>query len=273
MPTLIVGDEHRIRQVLSNYVGNAIKFTDHGRVVVGAEATPVAGEAPEMLLHLRVRDTGIGVPEDRMNRLFKTFSQVDSSTTRRYGGTGLGLAIVKRLADMMGGEAWAESTEGEGSVFHFTARLAAVAPAAPSVLPAPSRYPDVDRGLKVLIAEDTESNRVLMLATLRRVGLTADVVPDGAQAVRATVAAAAAGTPYDVILMDVQMPVMDGIAATKAIRAALAPEHQPRIVAVTADALAGDRETCLRAGMDDYLAKPFSPQRFAALLAPVATSA
>ncbi len=272
MPALLLGDEHRIRQVLSNYVGNAIKFTDRGHVVVAADVTPVPECAPEVLLHIQVRDTGIGIPVDRMDRLFKTFSQVDSSTTRRYGGTGLGLAIVKRLADVMGGEAWAESTEGEGSVFHFTARLAAAAPVAPPPS-ARAAYPDVDRSLRILIAEDTESNRVLMLATLRRVGLTAVVVPDGAQAVRAVVAAAAAGTPYDVVLMDVQMPVMDGLAATKALRAALAPEQQPRIIAVTADALAGDRETCLRAGMDDYLAKPFSPQRFADLLVGVKEAA
>ena len=262
VPALVMGDEHRIRQVLTNYIGNAVKFTARGGVSVAARVEPAPGETSAVMLHVSVRDTGIGIPKDRMDRLFKTFSQVDASTTRKYGGTGLGLAIVKRLAEMMGGEAWAESAEGEGSTFHFTARVERVGPSTATAQPTRQAYPALNPALRILLAEDTESNQTLVLATLRRVGLTADVVGDGAEAVSAVTVAAHAGTPYDVVLMDVQMPVMDGLDATRAIRAALGAAHQPRIIAVTADALAGDRERCLRAGMDDYLSKPFKPIQF-----------
>ncbi len=266
VPALVVGDEHRIRQVLVNYVGNALKFTERGLVEVSVQGAPVAEGAAEVLLHIRVRDSGIGIPEERMDRLFKTFSQVDSSTTRRYGGTGLGLAIVKRLAELVGGHAWAESVVGQGSVFHFTARLETAALERPTREPGQSATPEVDRNMRILLAEDTESNKRLIQATLAHIGLAANVVSDGLQAVAAVVAAAGAGTPYDVVLMDVQMPVMDGIVAAREMRVALPEHQQPHIIAVTADALIGDRKRCLRAGVDDYLSKPFKPADFASAL-------
>ncbi len=183
VPRLMVGDEHRIRQVLSNYISNAVKFTDHGMVDVSLHVDPAAEAADKMLLHVSVTDTGIGIPEDRMDRLFKTFSQVDASTTRKYGGTGLGLAIVKRLADLMGGKAWAESVVGQGSVFHFTALVGTTALKSPTREPMQSAYPELDHSMRILLAEDTESNQTLIQATLKRMGLTADVVSDGLQAV------------------------------------------------------------------------------------------
>ncbi|MCC6629950.1 MAG: response regulator [Chloroflexi bacterium] len=393
IPPVIVGDVTRLRQVLVNLVGNAIKFTEAGEVVVTITTDAVA-DAPARgtVLHVAVRDTGIGIPADRMDLLFQSFRQVDASTTRRFGGTGLGLAISKRLSELMGGTMWAESEVGVGSTFHFTIR----APAAPAPAHAyqaaqqpalqdrrvlivddnatnrrilaqhlarwqmtshatdsprealallltgepfdvallDMQMPEMDglmlaralqkgpapaaqvplillsslgrteihgeqarfaailtkpvkpsalfdalmtlwsgqprrvtaatadmsrfdatmaqqRPLRLLLAEDNATNQKLALRLLERLGYQADVVADGREAF-----AAIARQTYDVVLMDVQMPELDGLEATSQVRARLPGERQPYIIAMTANAMAGDRERCLAAGMDDYISKP-----------------
>ncbi len=394
-PETIVGDETRLRQVLVNLLSNAVKFTDQGEVVVSvnSEQLDAAAGRPQYMLHFSVRDTGIGIPADRMDRLFQSFSQVDASTTRRYGGTGLGLAISKRLSEMMGGDMWVESTVGEGSTFHFTIRATAV--------PGPTRaylddtqpalagkrilivddnatnrrilvrqaemwhmqphetgspfealawvsggepfdvaildmqMPDMDGltlarkihhlarplsdlplimltslgrreieadmhefvaylnkplkpatlfdtlvnlftngpavvdhhagapvvqfdsrmaemlPLRILLAEDNDTNQKLALRILARMGYRADVAANGLEVLEAV-----ARQQYDVILMDVQMPELDGLETTRRLRRTAALQTQPYVVAMTANAMRGDRERCLAAGMDDYVSKP-----------------
>jgi GAF domain-containing protein/CheY-like chemotaxis protein/HPt (histidine-containing phosphotransfer) domain-containing protein len=389
LPAGLNGDVTRFRQVLVNLLGNAVKFTDAGEVVLTAEP----GDRPGVV-HVAVRDTGIGIPADRVHRLFEEFSQLDSSTTRKYGGTGLGLAVSRRLAELMGGTMWVESVASEGSTFHFTitaeaaevpsraaaagvprelagkrvlvvddnainrrildlqtaawglactavesgaAALALVESAAPfdlaildmhmpgmdgadlaralrarlpdlplvlytslggdeidplfvAVLAKPvkqsqlfdllvsllgdgSPEPVLDEQaatssplgerhpLRILLAEDNTVNQQIALLVLDAMGYRADVAANGREAVEAV-----ARLPYDLVLMDVQMPEMDGLEATRRIRSGAATA-QPRIVAMTANALQGDREACLAAGMDDYLAKPIRPEELAAALA------
>jgi signal transduction histidine kinase/DNA-binding response OmpR family regulator len=399
MPRLVVGDAARLRQVLVNLLANAIKFTTAGEVGVTVSARRLEGSRREV--HFAVRDTGIGIPKDRFDRLFKVFSQVDVSTTRRYGGTGLGLAISKRLSELMGGRIWAESEPGKGSTFHFTivadevealeraaadreqpelagkrvlivddnasnrlllklqterwgmrardtnspavalewivqgdpfdvalldyqmpemdgialareirAARGAHAPvlillsstgqvAGPSAhanagfaagLSKPLRLshlrdrlletvgdrrdtsagavPPVARDvgspvpLRILLAEDNAINQKVALRLLERLGYGADVVGDGRQAL-----ARLDHAVYDVILMDVQMPEMDGLEASRAICARWAASERPRIIAMTAEAMQGDRDNCLAAGMDDYIVKPVTLDRLAAALA------
>jgi signal transduction histidine kinase/CheY-like chemotaxis protein/HPt (histidine-containing phosphotransfer) domain-containing protein len=385
VPLAVVGDVTRLRQVLVNLLSNAVKFTEHGEVVLDAH---LAGDGA---LVFAVRDTGIGIPADRLDRLFRSFSQVDASTTRMYGGTGLGLAISRRIAEAMGGTITVESTPGEGSVFALTVSLprgeqtvdALAAP--PAELPgrhalvvddnatnreilrrqltawgmsvevhadgaaalaavdaggaydvvlldmhmpgmdgvalakelraregtrdlplllltslgsrpaeagalgllhltkpvkaaalqtvvasalgasrAPAKAetaPVLQRHLRVLLAEDNVVNQRVALLMLDRLGYRADVVANGIEAVQAVTS-----TPYDVVLMDVQMPELDGVGATQRLRAQLPPERQPRIIAMTAGALAEDRKRCLAAGMDDFLGKPVRREELAAAL-------
>jgi PAS domain S-box-containing protein len=397
MPRLVVGDAARLRQVLINLLANAIKFTPAGEVGVTVSARRLEGSHRE--IHFAVRDTGIGIPKNRFDRLFKVFSQVDVSTTRRYGGTGLGLAISKRLTELMGGRIWAESEPGKGSTFHFTiladeveaAQRAAngeqrelagkrvlivddnasnrlllklqterwgmrardtsspavalkwIAQGDPfDVALLDYQMPEMDgvalareiratrgvhapvlillsssgqslasahadagfaaglskplrlshlrdrlletigeqrdtsasavaavvRGvgspvpLRILLAEDNAINQRVALGLLERLGYRADVVGDGRQAL-----ARLDHAPYDVILMDVQMPEMDGLEASRAICARWAASERPRIIAMTAEAMEGDRDKCLAAGMDDYIAKPVTLERLAAALA------
>jgi CheY-like chemotaxis protein/HPt (histidine-containing phosphotransfer) domain-containing protein len=403
-PAAFIGDPTRLRQILGNLLTNAVKFTGVGEVVlsVGCEEIPDGGEGPggrRYRLNFAVRDTGIGIPADRMDRLFQSFSQVDASTTRRYGGTGLGLAISKRLSEMMGGRMWAESRPGAGSTFHFTV----TAEAAPSpVEPAPRlgelkgkrllvvddnatnrevvrrqstewgmtardtgsptealewirrgdlfdvaildlqmpemdgltlareirrsrdarslplvlltslgrRKEDLDAGvefgayltkpikasqlfealiglfgradesvatpsdeagergkaeqacLRILVAEDNEVNQKLTLLLLGKMGYAADLAANGLEALEAL-----RRERYDVILMDVEMPVMDGLEASRSIHREWPRNERPRIIAMTANAMQGDRETCLAAGMDDYLSKPIHADELAAALA------
>jgi CheY-like chemotaxis protein len=210
-----------------------------------------------MELQFSVRDTGIGISGDRMHRLFRAFSQADSSTARLYGGTGLGLAISQRLVEALGGQIWVESRVGEGSTFRFTIRCR---------IADPGRLPDQARDgeaglpeaglpslppLRILVAEDNVINQKVILLMLQRLGYSADVAADGEETLDAL-----RRQRYDVILMDVQMPGMDGLEATRRIRSGWPAAEQPRIVAVTANALYEDREACLAAGMDDYLSKP-----------------
>jgi PAS domain S-box-containing protein len=402
-PVAIVGDATRLRQILVNLLTNAVKFTDEGEVVLWVDSQRVAGDdgsgAETWELHFAVRDTGIGIPEEGIERLFHSFSQVDASTTRRYGGTGLGLAISKRLSEMMGGTMWAESEVGKGSVFHFTIKAQT---AGAGELEAPREYPqlrgkrllvvddnavnrevlrrqasawgmlvretgsprealewirrgdpfdaaildmqmpdmdgfalareirrsrderifplvmltslgrgrDVDEGvdfaaqltkpikasqlyealmrafgeiseevvpveagggrglasterapLKILLADDNVVNQQLALALLEKMGYRADVVVNGAEVLDAL-----ARQRYDVVLMDVEMPVMDGLEASRRINQQWPASERPRIIAMTANAMEGDREICLAAGMDDYLSKPIRRAELAAAL-------
>jgi PAS domain S-box-containing protein len=400
-PPALVGDPTRLRQILINLVGNAVKFTDVGEVVVTVDSTPAEDE--RHVLHFAVRDTGIGIPAERIQSLFESFTQVDASTTRRYGGTGLGLAISKRLAELMDGSMWVESEPGAGSTFHFTitaetapalvrtpeeaaqpqlagSRLLIVddnatnrrilvghaeswgmqarATASPrealewvrggepfdlavvdmqmpeldgvqlareirrnrdahslplvlltslgrrsndpdaralfaATLTKPIKPSQLYNGLvtvlhpevatagasaaapepaaraatRILLAEDNEVNRKLALALLARMGYEADVARDGLEALSALSQRA-----YDVVLMDVEMPELDGLEATRRIRSEFPADRQPRIIAMTANAMAGDRDRCREAGMDDYVSKPVRPEALAAALANVVPS-
>jgi len=244
LPQWLQGDGLRLTQVLTNLVGNALKFTHHGGVTVTLEMSDDA-----TMLECVVQDTGIGIPPDRVNSLFERFSQVDSSITRRYGGTGLGLAICKHLVEGMGGTIGVRSKMHEGST--FTVRIPAPvaqpeAPAQGNPAPAAPR-----RELRVLLVEDNAVNQLLAMTMLNKLGYQGDLAADGAEALERV-----KSVDYDVVLMDMQMPRMDGLTATRAIRQ-LPLAHQPRIVALTANAMDADRETCLQAGMDDFLAKPF----------------
>ena len=251
-----LGPADRVRQVLVNLLGNAVKFTPAGSVTLAV----TTGDGPD-LIRFDVTDTGIGIPADRMDRLFQTFSQVDASTTRQYGGTGLGLAICKQLATLMGGTIGVRSTAGRGATFWFTARLPTAAPAAP-VAPAVGSAAAA-AGARILVAEDNDVNQFVVGEMLRRLGHVPTLVGDGRAAVEAL-----AGGGYDLVLLDCQMPVLDGFGAAAAIRSAEATTGRPRVpvLALTANAIKGDRERCLLAGMDDYLTKPIDAKQLAAKL-------
>src|SRR3954470_21177915 len=251
LPEYVLGDAVRLRQALSNLVANAVKFTTRGTVVVKVEA---AGHK----IRFAVEDTGIGVDATAGERLFQSFSQADASTTRRFGGTGLGLAIVRHLASLMGGEAGFENCEGGGSRFYFEAGL----PAAEPAQRAASREKIAARPAKILLAEDDTVNSMITSAFLRDAGHEVDVARDGQEAVEACRRGA-----YDLVLMDCQMPNLDGFEATREIRRREGEGRRLPVVALTASSLAGDREKCLAAGMDDHLGKPIDPEELAATLA------
>ncbi len=259
VPEELVGDPGRLRQVLVNLVGNAIKFTEAGEVNVRVDVE--ARDADRAILHVAVTDTGIGIPVEKQVEIFEAFAQADSSTTRRYDGTGLGLTISSKLVEMMGGRIWVESEPGSGSTFHFTVRfgLGEIAPTGGSPWMARDRTERVpsDRRRRVLLAEDNPVNRKVAVAVLEKRGHEVVAVVNGLEAI-----AAAGSQPFDVVLMDVRMPEMNGYEATAAIREAEATTgaHVP-IIAMTAHAMAGDRERCLEAGMDGYVAKPISADR------------
>jgi signal transduction histidine kinase/ActR/RegA family two-component response regulator len=266
VPSLIVSDANRVRQILVNLLGNAVKFTDSGSVSV--EVFAAIKPASELFeLHFTVKDTGIGIPSDRLDRLFKSFSQVDASTSRRYGGTGLGLAICRLLAELLGGRIWVESEAGRGSRFSFTvlgpaAKQEVSRPAVEQPAPQASRMPLAERHpLRILVAEDNVINQKIALAMLARLGYRADLVVNGLEAVEAIRRA-----QYDVVFMDLQMPEMDGLTAARQIGRAHPSGHRPRIIALTANAFEEDRKACLAAGMDDYLSKPLQKDQLEAAL-------
>ncbi len=256
------GDPTRMRQIVLNLVGNAIKFTEAGRVSVRVvpretathEAGPAAGDGPEWV-RFEVTDSGIGIEAAEQTHLFETFSQADSSISRRYGGTGLGLAICRELVALMGGEIGVVSQHGVGSTFWFELKLPIAAPnvlqSADASPPAPVGAP---RALRVLVAEDNAINQRLMEAVLGKAGHQMTMVGNGHQAV-----AAVRDGAYDVVLMDVQMPDLDGIEATRQIRSLPSPRNLVPIIALTAHAMAGAKEEYLDAGMDDLVAKPIDP--------------
>mgnify|MGYP002777005826 CR=1 FL=1 len=277
IPATIVGDVTRLRQILVNLISNAIKFTPQGEVSISAKRSNFdTHKSQPFRLLFTVSDTGIGIPPERMERLFKSFSQVDSSTSRQYGGTGLGLAISRRLSEMMGGTMWVESkgaiggcppkdfspqhTANSGSKFYFTLNASAVEMTStmqpvfveetrcPRAQQNCSQTPESSHPLRILLAEDNVVNQKVALHLLSRLGYRADVAGNGLE-----VLAALARQTYDVILMDVQMPDMDGLEATKQI---VQQPDRPYIIAMTANAMEGDRQLCLEAGMNDYLSKP-----------------
>jgi CheY-like chemotaxis protein/HPt (histidine-containing phosphotransfer) domain-containing protein len=267
-PETLVGDPVRLRQVIVNLVGNAIKFTERGKVVVECGLSRLVGtdygmkiqESEIATLHFSVRDTGIGIPADKQQIIFGTFTQADSSTTRKYGGTGLGLAISKQLVELMGGSIWVESEVGKGSTFHFTARFilqshstAPLEAKNQSVAPNAARLPSQNyRPLRILLAEDHPVNQKLAVRVLEKQGHTVVVANNGKEALHAF-----SEQSFDLILMDVQMPEMGGYEATAAIREREKSKGtRIPIIAVTAHAMKSDRERCLAAGMDGYISKP-----------------
>ena len=254
IPETVVGDEARVRQVLINLLGNAVKFTEKGEIEVRATATRLSDSYE---IHFSVRDTGIGITPETSKRLFQPFSQADASTSRKYGGTGLGLAISKRLVQLMGGRIWVESEEGRGSTFHFTIRAGQFSGPEEKPLSDPhekAAQNNLQNGkdLSILLAEDNPVNQRMAILMLKKLGYKADYVWNGREALQAL-----QRKHYDLILMDVQMPEMDGLEATAEIRK-IWPSDGPRIIALTAHAILGDREKCLESGMDDYLCKPIN---------------
>jgi two-component system sensor histidine kinase/response regulator len=261
VPVAVVGDPGRLRQILVNIIGNAIKFTERGEIVL--RIARVAQDGEGINLHISVSDSGIGIPPGKLGAIFDAFSQEDSSTTRKYGGTGLGLTICSRLVSAMGGCIWVESEVGKGSVFHFTLRLepdrAAVVPVLP-VVPFEGEGGEalitghsIREGqvlMNVLLVEDHAINQKLAMTLLERWGHHVEVAGNGQIALDMV-----ARQQFDVILMDMQMPVMDGLEATRRIRATESRRRTP-IIAMTANAMDTDRDSCLAAGMDDYLSKP-----------------
>jgi len=265
VPRLVIGDPSRLRQIITNLIGNAIKFTERGQVAFKAAVDSIASDRVEM--HFSVRDTGIGIPEDKQKSIFEPFSQADGSTARKFGGTGLGLTISARLAEMMGGKIWVESEEKRGSTFHFTVSLGVGrAPAARIV------SNDVSNGMaelaaaingkpasagawparRILLAEDNAVNQRLAIRLLEKQGHRVTVASDGRE-----VLSAIDREEFDIVLMDIQMPEIDGLETTAAIRKQeqSSGRHMP-IIAMTAHAMRGDRERCLAAGMDGYISKP-----------------
>ena len=260
LPQRVFGDSVRIGQVLTNLVGNAIKFTPHGGIEVGLETD---AQAPQML-HFWVKDSGIGIPAEKQKTIFEAFTQADNSTTRHYGGTGLGLTISSNLVHLMGGRIWLDSAPGVGSIFHFSLRLPVVQSTAAVVAAPASMAVSDEMSLRVLLVEDHPINQMLAIKLMERAGHRVTLAQNGQEGLDAFVA-----QDFDAVLMDMQMPVMDGLQATRAIRAYEAQHgarHTP-IIAMTANVQASDRQACAEAGMDDFLSKPFKADDLRRILA------
>lgn len=268
VPKLLRTDQARLRQIFLNLVGNAVKFTEKGSVTVRAT---LQGRLPDgrAAILIEVVDTGIGIPKDKIPSLFHPFVQVDASATRRFGGTGLGLAICRRLAELLGGEVGLKESDESGSTFYLDLNAAIseseeLAARPTAALREPSWRPNGQKECRILVVEDNRVNRLLVRKMLSAVGVTSEEAENGLECLEMQAAA-----PYDLILMDVQMPVLDGLEASRRIRRC---EHShpenPRttIVALTAEAMIGDRERCLAAGMDDYLSKPIRMEAMVAIL-------
>jgi signal transduction histidine kinase/CheY-like chemotaxis protein len=259
LPSWVAVDSVRVRQVLFNLLSNAVKFTHTGgiRLTVGARPGPEG----TLQLEFAVNDTGIGLSHEQIARLFERFSQGDASTTRQFGGTGLGLVISRSLARMMGGDIYVQAAPGQGATFTFTL-IAQVAAPAPQAAPTPDDTTDAALpGLWVLAVDDHKVNRTVIDRLLSALGCEVDLAEDGAQAIER-----AAARTYDLVLMDIQMPVLDGVAALKAIRAGTGPNAATPVVALTAHAMAGDRERYLAHGFAEHLPKPVDPRALTSVL-------
>ena len=264
VPTKLHGDSNQLRQILNNLISNAVKFTDAGEIVV--QISNQKENSEQVLLHFTVSDTGIGIDEAAQEKLFQPFMQADVSTTRKFGGTGLGLAICKQIVELMQGEIGVKSVSKKGSHFWFTAVFQVSSgngemsePSAVADGFSQDRKPKTeDQSLKILIAEDNPINRELTQKMLEQIGFATEMAENGLEAVKAS-----AETNYDLILMDYQMPEMDGFEAATTIRQQRTGEHRPKIIALTANATTGERERCLDAGMDDYLCKPITKEDLA----------
>lgn len=265
IPEVLMGDVGRIQQVLRNLINNALKFTDKGSIVVDVETTSDNGVK---MLYISVTDTGIGIPEDKLEHIFEKFTQADASVTRKFGGTGLGLAITQKLVDLMDGEIVVKSTEGKGSTFSFTIPLLIAEKNAVPI----NFYEDnqeesktnLSKDMRILAADDHPVNQLFIRKLLARLGFThIDLAENGKEALDLI-----AQNTYDIVLMDCQMPNIDGYQATTMLRELEqgTGAHLP-VIALTANAMVGDREKCLKAGMDDYLSKPIRPNRLIAMLA------
>jgi signal transduction histidine kinase/DNA-binding NarL/FixJ family response regulator/HPt (histidine-containing phosphotransfer) domain-containing protein len=261
LPDAVETDAGRLRQILVNLLDNAVKFTERGEVRLEVAASPGA-EGDSVELSFTVRDTGIGIPAAALKRLFQPFVQADSSTSRRYGGTGLGLVISRRLAERLGGRLWVESEPGRGSAFFFTIRCRpALGVPAPAAEPAHLESLAQRLPWRILVAEDNPVNQSVVVLLLEHMGYRADVAGDGFEVLQAL-----QRQSYDLILMDVQMPGMDGLETTRRLRAEVPVERQPRIIALTASVLAEQRAACFAAGMDDFLGKPLGVAELQAAL-------
>jgi CheY-like chemotaxis protein len=263
LPALVQGDATRVSQALLNYLGNALKFTEQGEIILTLEQ--LATEGKKIEVRFAVSDTGIGIDRDAMSRLFQNFEQADNSTTRKFGGSGLGLSITRHLAKMMGGETGAQSQPKIGSEFWFTATFECAQSIATGFPISSALSPDAlltrdFKGTRVLVCEDNPINQEIIAELLADVGFVVDVAENGAVAI-----AMAAQTTYRLILMDMQMPVVDGLEATQELRLMSGYARTP-IVAMTANAFETDREACLLAGMDQFVTKPVNPDALFQLL-------
>jgi CheY-like chemotaxis protein len=263
LPRHLLGDATRIRQALLNYLTNAIKFTDSGTVTLRVQIAQRSDL--DVLLRFEVQDTGMGIEPEQQARLFSVFEQADNSIARRFGGTGLGLAITRRLAQLMGGNAGVSSEPGVGSTFWFTARLKIFTPISQlaDALDVGSAEEQLSRnfsGSRILLAEDEPVNREIAVSYLEIVGMSVESAADGVQAV-----AMASQNDYDLVLMDVQMPHLDGLEATRRIRERYCAAELP-IIAMTANAFVEDKSRCLDAGMNDFVAKPIEIEQFFATM-------
>jgi CheY-like chemotaxis protein len=258
LPAVLMGDEGRLRQVLFNLIGNAVKFTEHGSVTVHVAYREI--DAERVRLEVSVHDTGIGIDAAALPTLFERFRQADSGIARRYGGSGLGLAICRGLVDLMGGRIEVETEPGKGSTFCVSLDLQRGQTA--EVAHADSRF-DTERavmldGLRILVAEDNEINQLVISATLAQLGHSCDLACDGLE-----VLAMVEVGHYDLVLMDIQMPNLDGLSAARAIRALDSHTAHIPIIALTANTMVEDRETYIAAGMDDHVAKPIEARKLA----------
>jgi PAS domain S-box-containing protein len=272
IPKVIVSDISRLRQILINLISNAIKFTETGSVevsVTSRERQIIGNEKNTHEIKFAVKDTGVGIPRNRINRLFKAFSQVNSSITRKYGGTGLGLAICKQLSELMGGKIWVESEEHQGSTFYFTITAQAIKTQLIQEWQTKPKESDIiinaaiaeKNPLKILVVEDYATNQKMITLMLQRMGYQPDIANNGLEALTAL-----RRQLYDVVLMDMQMPEMDGMTATHHICQEWDISVRPRIIALTASAILSDKENYLASGIDDYLAKPFRIQELMQVL-------